>query len=339
MLTGLFILALLYTLYFTAAVLIPITLAVFINLIFSPMVRFGSRRRVPAYLSAALIVVALVATFSLLISGLSDPAQKWLASVPATLQDISNRTQGESSLTELAELNDKIDELTKSQNGSDEVQAVVLQGPGLTESLLGGVPLVVQFLAIVVFLTFFLLASGDGLLRKLVNFAPTLRERKRMVRIFRRIQTDIAGYLGVVTLINIGLGVLTGCVMFLLGVPNPTLWGVMVALFNFAPYLGAFTSLVVFTFVGFATFPTLLGALLVPGSFLLITALEGQLVTPLLVSKRLSLSPAVVFLSVVVWGWLWGAGGALLAVPIVASLKVILENNRRLKPVADLLGA
>ncbi len=334
---GLFILAVLYTLYFTSAVLIPITLAVFLSLVFSPVVRFGSRRRVPAYLSAAVIVTTLIGAFSLMIGSLAEPAQQWLSSVPATLSDISARTRGGSSLSELSELNEQIDQLTKSGNG-EEVQRVVMQGPGLMESLLGSVPLALQFLAIVLFLTFFLLGSGDGLLRKLVNFSPSLRERKRMVRIFRRIQIDIASYLGVVTLINIGLGATTTLAMFLLGVPNPALWGVMVGLFNFAPYLGAFTSLVVFTFVGFSTFPTLLDALLVPGVFLLITAAEGQLITPMLVSKRLSLSPAVVFLSVIVWGWLWGAGGALLAVPIVASMKVILENNRRLKPLADLLG-
>jgi predicted PurR-regulated permease PerM len=123
----------------------------------------------------------------------------------------------------------------------------------------------------------------------------------------------------------------------LLGVPNPILWGAMVAILNYAPYIGPAASTIALTIVGLLSFDSVLEALMVPGSFLLITTVEGQFITPMILGQRLLLSPVAIFLSMILWGWLWGVAGALLAVPLLASFKIVCDNLEPLQPISEFL--
>jgi predicted PurR-regulated permease PerM len=332
---GLLLLAIPATLYFAADLLTPIAFAVLLNLLLSPLVRAGSRIGIPSGVSAAVLVGSMIGLLVTLIMLLSEPAERWIAEAPTTVRELRlDMFSARSHLDGIRELADEVEELATPED-KPGTQAVVVRGPGVIESLLGGLPQVVTFLGIVMFTTFFLLASGDTLLRKFTRCGRTWSERRTIVTIAREIQRDLSRYLGTVTLINIGLGASVGFSMYLLEVPNPHLWGVMVTMFNYAPYVGALASAVVLTLVGIATFDTLTTSLTPVAVFLLLTTLEGQLITPTVLGQRLSLNPLFVFLSVIVWGWLWGIAGALMAVPIMTSIKVVCDHVPGLEPVGE----
>jgi predicted PurR-regulated permease PerM len=141
-----------------------------------------------------------------------------------------------------------------------------------------------------------------------------------------------------ITLINAGLGLAVGIAMSWLGMPNPVLWGVMTGCFNFIPYLGAVSSAIILTLVALLTFDGLDRALLVPSMFMGLTTLEGFFVTPMIVGHRLTLNPVAIFIWLTFWGWLWGVPGMLLAVPLLATLKIVCDHIRPLNPVGEFLG-
>jgi len=318
-------LAILYTLYFAAGLFIPIAISVFLTILLSPLVRQFSNWHIPRSLSSALIVGVV---FSLLGTGfafLAEPAEKWIKDAPQHVRQLKYQSvPAKGKLADIQELADEVDEL-KSVEEKNPTPTVVVKNPGFLEDFLENLPTMIAGTAVVIFLTYFLLLSGDGLLRKVTRLGRTWSERRRIVTIARHIQSDVSTYLGTLTIANCILGAATAGAMYFLEVPNPLLWGVMVGIFNFAPYIGALVSMMVLGLVGFATFDSLADSLAVPGVFLMLTTLEGQLITPMVLGRRMSLSPAVIFLSVIVWGWIWGVAGALMAVPIVTSLKVVFE--------------
>jgi predicted PurR-regulated permease PerM len=163
----------------------------------------------------------------------------------------------------------------------------------------------------------------------LVQLGSTQDSRRRISMMLRDVRKEVSTYLNTVTMINIALGIAVGLAMWWLGVPDPALWGVMVALFNFAPYIGAAASAFVLTVVGATAFDTLGQALLVPALFLVLTVIEGSVVTPIILGRRVSLNSLLVFLSVVFWGWIWGPAGALMAVPVTSSLSVFRTHFKR----------
>jgi predicted PurR-regulated permease PerM len=199
-------------------------------------------------------------------------------------------------------------------------------------------PLVAGSALVTIVLTLFLLIFGDRLQRRIVACGRTFAARRRIVVVLSQVQSDLTRYLGTITLINLGLGVVVAGVMFWLGLPNPVLWGAVACVLNFAPYIGAMLTAATLLLVGFSSFdtvPQMLGPAL---AFLGLTIVEGQFLTPMLLGHRLELSPLVVFVAVMTLGWLWGLVGALLAVPIVASVRIILGGAPGCRPLARLLA-
>ena len=187
-------------------------------------------------------------------------------------------------------------------------------------------------------LLYFLLASGDLFLRKLIKVTPNLADKKRAVDIARQIETEVSTYLATITLINLILGLAVWGLMTLIGLPNPLLWGVLAAVANYIPYLGAIVMMAVLTMVGFLTFPDLGHALMPVGAFIGLNVLESYLLTPLILGRRLTLNPVVIFLGLTFWGWIWGITGALLAVPIMVVIKIFCDHSEPLAPVGEFLG-
>lgn len=175
-------------------------------------------------------------------------------------------------------------------------------------------------------------------LRKLIRVLPRLGDKKRAVEIARQIENDISAYLVTVTMINGCLGVATWGAMALLGVPNPLLWGVLAWATNYIPYLGAMVMYAVLTMVGFLSFDTVTQALMVPGAFGVLNILESYLLTPLVLGRRLTLNPVVIFLGLTFWGWIWGVTGAILAVPIMVVFKIFCDHSEPLASVGEFLG-
>jgi predicted PurR-regulated permease PerM len=188
-------------------------------------------------------------------------------------------------------------------------------------------------------LLYLLLASGDLFLQKLVHVMPTLGDKKRAVEISHEIQQNISNYLLSVTLINVGLGVIVSGGLYFMGVPNAVMWGIFVAILNFVPYFGPVAGITLLAAVGILTFETSLWrALLPPAWYLLLHLLETNLVTPVLLGRRFTLNPVVIFVSLIFWTWLWGVPGALLSLPILVSIKVISDHIPALSSVSEVLS-
>lgn len=338
--TGIFLLALAFTLHAAQTLLIPILIAVFLSILFFPMVRRLARLRIPRALSAGLIVLALLGALGLGISMLAEPAQEWISDAPRSIRQLkSETTAAKDKLKDIQELAEEVDELTTVEaGGRQRAQPVVVETPGTLQQVVGSMPVLGASVMVIVFLTFFILVSGDDLLLKLTRCGRTWGERRRIVTIARHIQAELSRYLATVTVINAALGASTAIVLYFLDVPNPLMWGTMVAIFNFAPYVGAVVSTLVLLVVGLTTFPDFTEALSVPLSFLFLTIVEGQLITPAVVGRNMTISPMMVLLSVVIWGWLWGIPGALMAVPILASFKSVCDHVPSLRFVAAFLS-
>ena len=337
-LTALAVLAILYTLYFARVVLIPITVAVLINLLLSPIVSWLSRRGIPTSLSAGAILLGLL----LLIGGtgyvLSEPAKEWLDDAPRNLRELGREfREMKGPLEDIKELGEEVDEMTEIESRKGPTQKVEISTPSMLDRTMQGVPTFVASSVVVFFTSFFLLASGNRLGRRLLTFGKSWPQKRQIILVSREIQAEVARYLRTVSLINIVLGAAVATAMWLLDVPNPILWGVMVTVLNFAPYVGAIVSAAVLTLVGVATFDSLGQALLVPAVFIVLTSLEGGLITPMVLGQRLSLSALVVFVSVVFWGWLWGPMGALIAVPLMSSIKVFFDHIEATAPLSAMM--
>jgi predicted PurR-regulated permease PerM len=187
-------------------------------------------------------------------------------------------------------------------------------------------------------LLYLLLASGDLFLQKLVRVMPTLTDKKRAVDISHEIQQNISNYLFSVTLINVGLGVIVSLGLYFMGVPNAAMWGILAAVLNFIPYFGPVAGVILLAAVGMLTFDTLWRGIFPPAWYLLLHTLEANFVTPVLLGRRFTLNPVVIFVSLIFWTWLWGMPGALLSVPILVSIKVVCDRVPAMSSVSELLS-
>jgi predicted PurR-regulated permease PerM len=227
---------------------------------------------------------------------------------------------------------------TLDQDKRQPVVTVESKRTGLADIFLNTTVGLLTSATVMFILLYFLLASGDLFLLKLVRVLPSLADKKIAVTIVRQIQEDISHYLSTITVINIGLGIAVGLAMFCLGMPNPVLWGVMAGALNFIPYLGALVSIVVLTFVAILSFEDLGRAIVVPLVFVSLTSFEGLLITPTAVGRRLTLNPVVIFVWLTFWGWMWGIAGTLLAVPLLATLKILCDYIKPLTPIGEFLS-
>ena len=331
------ILATLCTLYFAASLLVPIASAILLSMLLSPTVEYIMRVRVPRVLASAIVVLLAIGLLSAGIVAVAGPARSWIEKAPDSLHKIERMLVAlKAPLDAIKQTTDQLREVTKPGGGVEPQDVHVVQ-PAFTDVVLSGTPQVAASIISVIILAYLLLVSGDVFLRKLVTVIPTFRDKKRVVEITRQIETDISFYLLNFTLINIGLGIAATLLTFLLGIPNPMLWGVMVTVLNFVPYIGALTSIGILTMVGVQTFDDLPHALAAPAIMLLLIAIAAEIITPVVLGRGLQLNPVAIFIAILLWGWLWGLVGVLLAVPLLASFKIICERVRPLHPIAEFL--
>ena len=135
-----------------------------------------------------------------------------------------------------------------------------------------------------------------------------------------------------------GRVIAVGTTVGLLGLPNPVMWGVMVATLNFVPYLGALTGIICMTIGAVLSFDSLGYALIFPAVYLAFGTLEGNFITPWVMGRSLTLNPVIILLSLVFWGWMWGIAGVILAVPILAAFKIFCAHIKPMEPLAEFLS-
>jgi predicted PurR-regulated permease PerM len=268
-----------------------------------------------------------------------DPAGDWMARAPATAREVAARLRPlKKPVEQVSRATAEVKEITDLTPDRDDDDPVRVRDQTLGRTLLGGTWRFVANLVIMLVLLYFLLAAGDSFLRKLIHVLPGFRNRVRAVEIAHAIERDVSGYLATVTLVNLAFGTAVTLALWALGMPNPLLWGALAAVTNYIPYLGAMVMLAVLTVVALLSFEETRQALLVPGAFFALNLLEGYFVTPAAVGRRLTLSPVAVFVGVLFWSWIWGVPGALLAVPILATLKIFCDHIESLRPVGEFLG-
>ena len=346
-------LAILAVLKWASAFFIPLMLGFMFSYALSPIVDTLERWRIPRALSAAVLIIGIVAGAVASIYSFSDDANELLDSLPAAtrkLRDSMRESNGKPDgalgtvQKAAAQLEQAAAEASPAAPPARGVQRVTIEKPRfdirdhLWSGTLGLASLIGQ-VTVVTFLTYFLLLSGDTFRRKLVKITgPSLTNKKITVQALDEITGQIQRYLLVQLLASVVVGVTTGLAFWALGLEHAVVWGFAAGILNLVPYIGSIVVTGAGALVAFLQFGEINMALAVAGASLLINTVEGNLLVPLLTSKASRMNPVAVFVGVLAWGWLWGVWGLLLGIPILMVVKAICDRVEDLKPVGELLG-
>jgi predicted PurR-regulated permease PerM len=328
-------------LYVGKELLLPITLALVLKLLLQPIMDFLSvRLRLPAALSAVILIICIFGAAVVVAFSISGPASGWLQKAPQVLPTLKEK---------LVLLRQPIDYLqgtfkeledaatsTKDAN----VPTVAVKDTAAVASRLTGITLMVLgriFTTMIIL--FFLLAAGERLLRGLIEVLPRLRDKRQAVDIAVETQRQIGGYLVTITVMNTLVGIVTGLAMWACGLGDPVLWGATAFALNYIPILGPATGVGLFFVAGMVALEWPWQALIPALLYLSIHIMEGEIITPMLLAKRFTLNPVLVIVSLFFWHTLWGVPGALLAVPLLAMFKILCDRVEALKPVGHIIGA
>jgi predicted PurR-regulated permease PerM len=334
---GIFALLVFYFLYFASPILIPIITALLLSMLLAPFVGLLKRVRVPRTLGALIVVVAAVGALFGIAASLRGPAQSWL-SEPQRFSHLEEKLRPITASLEILQYATEQLEKATAPRDRPSIQKVELTGSGLSGVLSTGIGHVASTIAAIIGLLYLFLVSGDTFLRKLVLVTPSLKDKKRAVEIVRNIEIDISFYLLMVASINIAIGFIVTAMTGVLGISDPFLWGTLAAVLSFAPYVGEFAIVILLSLAGILTFDNLVQAFVAPAVYFVLMTICWQGVVPFVVGRRMTLSPVAVFITIIVLGWMWGVVGALVAVPVLASLKIICERIGPLNPVAEFLS-
>ncbi|MGB7327602.1 MAG: AI-2E family transporter [Rubripirellula sp.] len=338
----------LYALYFARSMAVPVVTAFVVYMVLRPLVRHGKRFGIHPAVGSAGIIFGLLVALGLATYLVFEPAQKTIAKAPshiATVKEklafVTDKLRAVNQATEDLADSTSDTESPQTATNDEEPVPVEIKQPEWTSNFtyLSGTGNVVSFVTICVALLYFLLATGDNLLRSVMHALPDFTARRRLVEVIGNVQEGLGNYLAKISAINAGLGLCVALAMWLLGMPSPVLWGAMAFLFNFIPIVGAITGGIIIFVVALVNFDPTYYAFVVAATFLTLTSLEGQLITPSILGRSMSMSPILVFLSIVLWGWMWGIMGVFLSVPILIAARMACEGYDGLRPLAYILGA
>ncbi|MFI5444716.1 AI-2E family transporter [Polaromonas sp. UC242_47] len=347
------LLAGLFVLHWAKAVFIPVMLSVLFSYALSPVVNWLEIKRVPRWLGSAVLLLAILSAMGSTAYSLSDEAAQLLESLPAAAQKfrqtVKTRGKPDGALETMQKAASQIEQAAQESataSGPSRGTLRVVVEPSrfnvkdyLWTGTIGLLALAGQT-TVVVFLTYFLMLSGDTFRRKLIKLAgPSLSSKKITLQALQEITGQIQRYLQVQLLTSALVGVLTWLALLAIGLDNAPVWGIAAGVFNLVPYVGSLITAAASALVGFLQFGSLNMALMVGGASLLIHAIVGNLITPWLTSRASRLSPVAVFVGLLAWGWLWGVWGLLLGIPIMMMVKSVCDRVDDLKPIGEFLGS
>ncbi len=339
LLVGIFLFALIYALYFARDFFMPVVLAFLLALMLTPIVRFLRKRGIPEAFSATLLV--LFSVISMAVTGylLSGPVMQIVEDAPKIGEQLAERlAEIRHPFDTVMQLSHQVEKVTDTTT-EPGVQKVVVAQPGIISQAAGNLISGGTTIAITFVLSLFLLASGTMFYEKIVQSFTRLSEKKRALRVVYDVEREISRYLLTVALINGGLGLAIGLGLWAIGMPNPFVFGVLAALLNFLPYVGALISIVAVAIISLVSFESFGFAMIAPAYVVLCNVIEGQIVTPLIVGRRLEINAVAIFIAVAFWSWLWGFVGALIAVPLLVIVKVFCDHFDGLKQIGNFLSA
>jgi predicted PurR-regulated permease PerM len=329
-------------LYFAHVAFVPIALACLFALVLSGPVEMLHYLRVPRTASAVLLMLVLLGVVAGISNLLYEPAQHWFAEAPHTVKIIAKK------IRPLAQFMSRVDDLRNSAGNIGVAAHPQSQPPAAAPAsapeesapamLFDATRGAVLSTLTVLILTLFLLAGGPPMLARMTSALVNDIAAAHVISVIERVRSEVGRFYVTTAFINIGLALATGCVMMLCGMPNPFLWGTIAGLLNFIPYAGSSATLILLTLVAMVSFDGLAHVLAVAGSFLGLVAVEGQVVQPLLVGRRLELNPMLVFLALWFGGLFWGIAGIVLATPTLVALKVVAKRSEGGKPLLDFLS-
>ena len=346
-------LATVFMLRWASAVCIPVMVGLLFSYGLSPVVDWLARRRIPRALSAAVLVLGIVSGAGATVYSLSDDAGKLVESLPMATQKLRQSIrlmQGKQDTTlttvqkAASQLEQAAEDSSRAAPVDRGVQRVQIEKPKfavrdyLWTGTMGLLAMLGQ-VGVVALITFFLMASGDTFRRKLVKLAgPTLSRKKVTLQALNEIHDQIQRYMLVQIFTSGVVGVATWLCFLAIGLEQAAVWGIAAGVLNLVPYLGNVIITAGSAMVGLLQFGSLEMAFLVAGISLVINSIEGFLLTPWLTSRASKMNPVAIFVGVLAWGWLWGAWGLLLGVPILMVIKAICDRVEDLKPIGEFLG-
>jgi predicted PurR-regulated permease PerM len=325
-------------LYIGHSAFVPVALALLAGLILSSPVEGLHRLGLPRSLGAVLILVIALAAVSGLVALVWTPSQQWYASAPHTLSVIQKK------FTPIARIMSHIEELTNraghvgAANASERAPPPVVAQESASSEVLATVRDSAVGCATFVIITLFLLAGGPPMAARMTAAFVDHLKSHHVQKYIEKVRAEVGQFYVTTACINLGLGIATTLVMMAWGMPTPYLWGALAAILNFIPYAGATTTLLTLTLVAIVSFDSLGHALGVSASYLGLAVLEGQVVQPLLVGRRLDVNPLLIFLGLWFGGMFWGIAGVILATPVLVALKVMAENSHDGDSMLQFLG-
>ncbi len=346
----------LFVLRWAQAVFIPLMLGLTFSYALSPLVNWLESRRVPRWLGAALLLIAIFSAMGTAAYSLSDETVRLVESLPAAAQKFrqtikARRDNSESTLETVQKAAAQIEQATQdgapplAPGNSRGAMRVVIEPTRfnikdyLWSGTLGLATLVGQ-VTVVVFLTYFLMVSGDTFRRKLIKLTgPGLAKKKITLQALDEITVQIQRYLQVQLFTSALVGLLAGVALRIIGLENAAVWAIAAGVFNLVPYVGSLVTAAASGLVGLLQFGSLNMAFVVAGASLFIHTIVGNLVTPWLTSRASRMNPVAVFVGLLAWGWLWGVWGLLLGVPVLMIVKSVCDRVDDLKPVGEFLGS
>lgn len=324
-------------LYFAQDVFIPVAVALFLALLLSPAVDLLQRLRLRRGVAVAVVMLVVFAAAGLAINAVWKPATEWLARAPQTMRQIDPR------LKPVREMFERVDDVAQRAGRLAQGNTVAAGKPAIVTPVAGestALAFTKSFIEslTVIPLTLFFLLGGPPLLARMGASLAGNEASARTLRLTEAIRYEVGRYFGTIALINLGLGVATAAALWWLGMPNAILWGVLAAVLNFVPYLGPIAACFIFACAALVTFDSLGRAAAVPGVFVALHLIEGQLVQPLLVGRRLEVNALAILLAVWFGYGMWGIPGILLATPVLVALKVASQYQPEWRVVRDFLA-
>lgn len=314
---GIFVILLCLALEAARVILVPVSAAFVIGMMLGPVAKRASDWRVPSVVTAIGLWLSVVAVFYLLVSLFSGPALDLIGRAPEIGGAIESKLRAlEQPLSAWPSLRNVI---IASPNSGVDIANLLKSAVAIVTPAIG--ELVIFFATL-----FFFLLVRPQLRNGLIFYFKSRDSRLRAIRVMNEIERHLTGYLGIVTVINMFVGVVGGLIAFFVGLPNPLAWGLLGFILNYIPYVGALTMEIALLLFGLVTFSSLSHAFVAPLLYLALAIFEGQFLTPAILGQRLPLNSLTVFLSVVFWTWLWGPAGTFLATPLVITAFAIIEH-------------